>query len=333
MLALTLWMLAAAPEAPGVLAVVSPNNHPQAAAVRAAVEEQVKARKLGGLVWGSSAYDRLFIANGLLGMTFETFDEPPPTGWPAALEGDWKNAVAACRSLLGPPPFKGDPLHAFACSTTLGGSLWQRLLTHQAPKDVVVVTLHDLPGGAVMMKALRHAPSAANGLGASAEVPAAQAGTKARDVLAQLFDGKGTAETRAVLDQPPAVVSVDAMAFPGEDGDALAPVALKSTCPGLPAELTIVPKDAPLAKALAARWKKSVTGATGTAACELLATEQTEAVAMTAVKTRRTRLACGAVPGNGVVSLSVAKQPLDKLTESTLNGLAKALCVAAKKKK
>lgn len=88
----------------------------------------------------SALYAYLFASGPMPMQDFDAFRAAPVAGWPKPLAATWKDGLAHCRGIAGPPPWKDDEVTAFACATRLSEFLWQKYL--EATKADRVILFH-----------------------------------------------------------------------------------------------------------------------------------------------------------------------------------------------
>jgi hypothetical protein len=109
-----------------------------------AVVQLKTALAAAGVVDGSSVHEYLLRPKDLLGMQdFEAFTARPIPGWPTSLEQSWA-AVAQCRAVAGPVPWRDTLPSTTACARRISKYLWQQyIVASHADRVFVLETEED----------------------------------------------------------------------------------------------------------------------------------------------------------------------------------------------
>lgn len=286
------------------------------------------------LVDGAALHGYLFGDGGSvigIGQDFQAFGAAPVSAWPRELASKWTSALAHCRDLAGPPPWKETLPAARACGLRLSNYLWQVYLEHVGAERVFELWgAVDKKEKRAQVEGVRYAAGAAESRVLQARVAPEALGAELASVARRLVAGEGAARPRELvreLAQAPALGDP----FSGEAVDR-SPVKLKRTCAAMPKALTITPASV-VAQAVAARWSATGGGAADSASCTLAFTEheENEPLLGGTVRVVAAILKCGAASA----STELARSPLAKispvtvLSERLVRGLAERFCASS----
>ena len=273
----------------------------------------------------SSLHEFLLRTEGLLPMQdFDGFTAPPHQDWPPAASEIWKQGVAHCRTLLGPPPWPTTFGSALACANRLSVYLWQQYAVQQKATRIfeVDVTI-DERKAKVNVRGSVWEPSSRDQLFLDETTPVAQLDQTLERVVSALIAKKGKLQARNVISQLASALLGDP--FVGQTR-ATTPVTFKKTCAAMPTKLNITPAGI-LADSLDARWTPA-----GAAAppmpCTLTFNEHTESGLGEVMTIMTTLLTCS----SNIVTVELAKSLpgprslVDVVSERLVQGLATKLC-------
>ena len=249
---------------------------------------------------------------------FQGFTMGLPRALPAELAPKWDHAMALCRELLGPRPWKGQTAQTLLtyCATTVGAYVWHQYLLHVGATQVL-----EFQAGQSLDTwfADGHAYGV---MESSQRVSRQEGGTGAEEhrrivqqVLDELMKGGGqvspriaTTELGRPVEEPYADVKV-----------AAGKVDVYQFCDRLPGELVVSPTSV-LAQTVAAAWKASVKGHDGPAKCTLKAWlgEDLEFGGIVLAS-----IDCGQGSTGGVLAQRLGPQ---KLAEQLVNGVVERAC-------
>ena len=255
---------------------------------------------------------------------FEGFSAAPIAEWPAASGDVWKQGVAHCHAVVGPPPWKTGIGAALACANRLSVYLWQQFAVQQKAARVfeLDVTVDERKGKATVRGAVWE-PNSRDQLFFDEYGPVAQLDQALEKVLTALIAKKGKPQARNVISGLASALVGDP--FAGQPA-ATTPLQLKKTCAAMPTRLTVTPKGI-LADSLAARWTPS-TAAAPPMDCTLTFNEHTEAGVGEVMTVMTTLMTCS----SNIMSAEFAKSAggsrtlVDLVSERLLQGLATKLC-------
>lgn len=273
----------------------------------------------------SALYAYLFASGPMPMQDFDAFRAAPVAGWPKPLAATWKDGLAHCRGIAGPPPWKDDEVTAFACATRLSEFLWEKYL--EATKADRVILFHggvDQKKGGLEVTWITYRPDEEDSrhrqhAGTEDEYPAvvdAAVGT--------LLAGDGFRARRSMVKVLFDEVHVDP--FAGEAPVTKA-VTLKTSCDGLPKALRVT-TPGPLADSVAARWTASTAGSGSARDCGLKLTTHDERMVGSSVTVVSASLTCGDVTttAESTTQQLGARTPVDILSARLVVHLAARLC-------
>lgn len=300
------------------------------ASARAPVERAARAKLGKDALDGTSVWLPLFAPPGPLPLPFTTFTEPPPAGWPPALEATWVDTLAAFRSVVGPPPY---PVTARERTTLLMSAnldaaniLWERYLAARGAKQVTVLRLLE-EGGQRQLSAQRYL--AGDGKTRTFSQPCAPGAEQAiTTMVLERINGETYMDgTRPVLRGVPAIAT--ALALKGTAEAAALPS--PDDC-ALPKALEVTPTS-PLAAALAARWARTVEGrkTSPALACTLALITSPAALLVGEGQLAIAGLQCGDLHAAGQVLVegNGREPPRDQLTFTLLKQVVVGRCPSA----
>lgn len=288
----------------------------------------------------SPVYRALFAARGPQGTSFQTYREAPPSGWPAALDGDWKAGLEGCRGVAGLPLAKLRPEgleRIVACDRALATALWKRFVEIEGPARVLVLRTLDAAGGSGVLGLSGWLYGAGD---SSARTQSKKVGTGQEslplatgDLVRALLAGKGESEPRRGGQELPRALTVLTEDKPLR----LAAVPLPGECKGreIPGILDIGPRGNALAKSLSFLWEGSaaqhLTATAPPLGCTLGFAEVPEAgqgpARLTATLVcKDTIVAWGSVPSWKGAGEHPAE--LETLTRELFDSLARGICVS-----
>lgn len=285
-----------------------------------------KLEALGATTVDATAlHSYLLRTEGLFPMQdFEGFSAAPIAQWAPASADTWKQGVAHCQSVVGPPPWKAGIGGALACANRLSVYLWQQFASQQKAARVFEVdVVVDERKSKVNVRGSVWEPHSRDQLFIDETVPLAELEKTLDRVVSALIAKKGKPQARNVISELASALLGDP--FAGQ-AKATTPVAFKKTCAALPKNLTITPRGI-LADSLDARWAPQ--GATGPAMpCTLTFNEHTEAGVGEVLTILTTLMTCS----SNIVSAELARSPslrrpmVDLVSERLAQGLATKIC-------
>lgn len=297
---------------------------------RAPVERATRAKLGKDALDGTSVWQPLFAPPGALPIPFAQFTEPPPPGWPQALERTWKDTLAAFHSVVGPPPYpvtaRERSMLFMSANLDAANLLWERYLASRGAKQVTVVRLTG-EGAERQLSAQRYLAGDGKTRTFSQPCPKGSEEAVTTTVLTRLAGETYMEGTRPVLRGAPAVAT--ALSLEGSDDAAALPS--PDDCV-LPAALEVTP-GSPLGAALTARWARTVEGRkTGPKlACTLALITSPAALLVGEAQLAIAGLQCGDVHAAGQVLAegNGREPPRDQLTFTLLKQLVVARCPSA----
>ena len=287
--------------------------------------EKLKGLSGATTVDATALHTYLLRTEGMFPMQdFEGFSAAPITEWAPASVDTWKQGVAHCQGVVGPPPWKAGIGGALACANRLSVYLWQQFASQQKAARVFEVdVVLDERKGKVNVRGSVWEPHSRDQLFFDETVPVAQLDQTIERVVSALVAKKGKPQARNVISELASALLGDP--FAGQ-AKATTPVAFKKTCAAMPTSLIITPKGI-LADSLAARWTPE--GAAAPAMpCTLTFNEHTEAGVGEVLTLMTTLMTCS----SNIVSAEFAKSPalkrpmVDLVSERLVQGLAMKLC-------
>ena len=273
----------------------------------------------------SALHEYLLRTEGLLPMQdFDGFSAAPIKTWPPEAAEIWKQGVAHCHTLMGPPPWPTTFGSALACANRLSVYLWQQYAVQQKAARIFEVDVSiDERKGKVNVRGSVWEPTSRDQLFIDETTPVAQLDQTVERVVTALIAKKGKLQARNVISQLASALLGDP--FVGQ-ARTTTPVTFKKTCAAMPTRLTITPIGI-LADSLDARWTPS--GATAPPqVCTLTFNEHTEAGAGEVMTIMTTLLTCS----SNIVTVELAKSlpgtrsTVDVVSERLVQGLATRLC-------
>ena len=273
----------------------------------------------------SALHEYLLRTEGLLPMQdFDGFSAAPIKSWPPEAADIWKQGVAHCQTLLGPPPWPTTFGSALACANRLSVYLWQQYAAQQKAARVFEVDVSiDERKGKVNVRGSVWEPSSRDQLFLDETAPVAQLEQIVERVVAALIARQGKPQARNVISQLASALLGDP--FVGQE-KATTPVIFKKTCAAMPTKLVITPAGI-LADSLIARWTPM--GATAAPlVCTLTFNEHTESGQGEVMTIMTTLLTCS----SNIVTVELAKSvpgrrsTVDLVSERLVQGLATKLC-------
>lgn len=255
---------------------------------------------------------------------FEGFSAAPIEPWAPASADTWRQGVAHCQSVVGPPPWKAGIGGALACANRLSVYLWQQFASQQRAARVFEIdVVLDERKGKVNVRGSVWEPRSRDQLFLDETVPVAQLDQTLERVVGALVAKKGKTQARNVISELASALLGDP--FAGQ-AKTTTPVAFKKTCAAMPTSLNITPKGI-LADSLVARWTPA--GAAAPAMpCTLTFNEHTETGVGEVLTLMTTLMTCS----SNIVSAEFPRSPaperpmVDLVSERLVQGLATKLC-------
>lgn len=278
------------------------------------------------VVNGTELYEYLFGVGLMLGQDFDGFTAAPRKDWPAPLAATWRDGLAHCNAIAGPPPWKSTRPAAMACGSRLSTFLWQRFAQHHGARNVTVVWTTAVGGKkSVRVSGETWRPGEAMAIAVEEFVSEADLKPALDRVVKALVERTGTTQPREVIDELVSKQSgVDP--FAGEPVVDAAVPGLKS-CAALPASLTVAPESV-LAKSLGQRWASSVKGAGAAQKCELSLSQHDEESMMGPMTVTAATVKCGDVTGAAEAAKAPAAKTsqVDRLSAGLVKSLVQRWC-------
>lgn len=256
---------------------------------------------------------------------FEGFTAAPISEWAAPASAEtWKQGVAHCLSVVGPPPWKEGIGATLACANRLSVYLWQQFAAQQKATRVfeIDVFIDERKGNATVRAAVWE-PNSRDQLYFDQLGKLTDLDKIVERVVSDLLAKKGKSQARNVISELASALVGDP--FTGQAA-ATTPIAYKKTCAAMPTSLSFTPKGI-LADSLVARWKPEGAKA-APMDCTLTFNEHTEAGVGEVMTLMTTLMTCS----SNIVSAEFAKTPapkralVDLVSERLLQGLATKLC-------
>jgi hypothetical protein len=202
-------------------------------------------------------------------MSLGALDEPAPSGLPADVLEEWKQATSACRAIAG-APYGASNAKARSCGGDIPEGLWVRFVESSHATSVVEASSDgsQTPSVTLTLFALddRERPRAGTQL--VQKIPPAEVARLGGHLAAMLAGTEGTTESRRLthymIPVPPAGATDPAAGGPVHEGDAIHAPALPipAACKA-PATIAVSPKDSPLARNLEEAYARSMAAHAG----------------------------------------------------------------------
>lgn len=269
---------------------------------------------------GSDVYRQFFPSIGVVRTTdFQAFTAGPFKGWPTSLDGKWRELVAKCRALAGPPPWKTTAVQAIGCAEETANELWGAWLSEQkATRVAIFSTTKKETKWVVSLTAF--------------EFPATK---RVRDEVV-LDDAKSEAAVMKLAKRAQSLESAtEAYVFPpkteaagvvsafNEQPVATGAVPGVRTCEGAPGLLEVSGLE-PLAKSVSTRWAASKIGGGAGRKCTLSETRRNESAVMPMTVITAT-LTCGETSVATELA-TIAKTPVENMSAKLVKSLSERLC-------
>jgi hypothetical protein len=274
----------------------------------------------------SSLHTYLLRPAGMLRMQdFGGFTAGPPPSWPRAASAVWTNAVAHCRTLVGPPPWKASSMPmVMSCANRLSEFLWQRYAAEVKAARVFVVEVSvEEHRNESQVTGVVWEPSAADQLTVDERGAAADVKALIGRVTKALLAKQGLSTPRSVVSEFGSGAAGTPDPFPREAKVTTA-IKLMKSCAALPVKLEVTPSGA-LGESFAARWAPA--DATGPQlTCSLSFTEHPEDGPIGPMTIVTVTSTCGKTSFAVEGAKDRGRDPVDVLSNKLAQALAAKLC-------